>query len=110
MIIYIIFLIFTTICISIPITKNILKQKYSMDLLFLIFTNIIFFISTTAFLFYFKEYFLSFLSSFFLLGYSIFLIIYLKKENKKLTMLEIPYLIFTNSIFLSTLYFFLRNL
>ena len=99
--IYLSLLILTTICISIPTVKVFLKKQDIQDLLFLTLTNGIFILSTSLFLFYFQDKILSIISSFFLLGYSIFLVLLLKKETGKFEFLELPYILFTLSLFCS---------
>ena len=101
---YLCAVIFVTICISIPVNQVFLKEKEPHDLLFLILTNGIFLISTTLFHFYFQDKVLAILSSFFLLGYSIFLILQLKKETGKFKFLELPYFLFTLGLFISLLF------
>lgn len=99
--IYLSLLILTTVCISIPTMKVFLKKKETQDLLFLVLTNGIFILSTSLFLFYFHDKLLSIISSFFLLGYSVFLILLLKKETGQFEFLELPYFLFTLSLFCS---------
>lgn len=106
MLLFIITLIFSTVCIGFPIFKTFLKKESAHDLLFLVLANSLFLISTALFTFYFKELGLGLCSAFFLLGYSIFLILHLKKENKVFSLLEIPYFLFTTLLFLVLLFFF----
>ena len=98
---YLYAVLLVTFCISIPVIKVFLKANETHDLLFLILTNGIFLISTTLFHFYFQDKILTIISSFFLLGYSIFLILKLKKETGKFEFLELPYFLFTLGLFVS---------
>lgn len=100
MLLFLVFLISSTLCIGFPIFKTFLEKESSHDLLFLVLSNSLFLISTALFTFYFKELGLGLCSSFFLLGYSVFLILHLKKENKVFSLLEIPYFLFTSLLFL----------
>jgi len=104
MVSYILMVFFSTIFLGVPLVQAFLKANRSMDLLFLVLCNSVFLIATTAFLFYFHEMVLSALASFFLFGYSIFLFLELKKENKEISLFSIPYFLFT--VFLFSFLFF----
>ncbi len=93
-------ILFITICmIGVPIIQTFLEKEDLQNLLFLVFSNGIFILSTLIFGFHLKEVFLTVCSSFFLTCYSIFLILELKKENKKFHILEAPYFLFTLVLF-----------
>lgn len=107
MTILIIVLLITLLLILIPVIKAFLEKDDLNNLLFLVFSNGVFILSTLIFGFHLKEVFLTVCSSFFLTCYSMFLILELKKENKKFTLLEAPYFLFTLSLFSFFFYKFL---
>ena len=95
MVLLLMFLLVSLLLIGIPITQTFLKKEELNDLLFLVFSNGVFILSTLIFGFHLEEVFLTVCSSFFLTCYSLFLILELKKENKKFHILEVPYFLFT---------------
>ena len=107
MVLLLMFLLVSLLLIGIPITQTFLKKEELNDLLFLVFSNGVFILSTLSFAFHLEEVFLTVCSSFFLTCYSLFLILELKKENKKFHILEVPYFLFTLCLFSYFLYKFL---
>ena len=101
------FLLISLLLIGIPITQTFLKKEELNNLLFLVFSNGVFILSILIFGFHLEEVFLTVCSSFFLTCYSLFLILELKKENKKFHILEVPYFLFTLCLFSCFLYKFL---
>ncbi len=107
MFILFLFLFISIILIGIPIVKTFLEKEEIHNLLFLVFSNGIFILSTLIFGFHLEEVFLTVCSSFFLTCYSIFLILELKRENKQFHILEMPYFLFTLTLFSFFFYKFL---
>ena len=107
MTILLILLLITLLMTLIPVIKTFLEKEDLNNLLFLVFSNAVFILSTLIFGFHLEEVFLTVCSSFFLTCYSLFLILELKKENKKFHILEVPYFLFTLCLFSYFLYKFL---
>ena len=99
MIILLIVLLCVLCLIGIPIIQTFLEKEDLNNLIFLVFSNGIFILATLVFGFHLQEVFLTVCSSFFLTCYSLFLILELKKENKKFHLLELPYFLFTLALF-----------
>ncbi len=97
---YLISILVALIPLTILTFKILLFKEVSKNFYFLLLSNIIFSISTTSFIFYFNDQIVSLISSFFLMIYALFLVLEIKKEIGYISLLSIPYLLFTIVLFI----------